>query len=407
MRILDIAFKDLRQIVRERQSAFFLLIMPVVFTILFGFAFGGFGDGEDDPRLPVGFLDQDGGTAAVHLADILSESDVVKLVTAVEDAAALETQVNDGELAAAVVIPAGYSAEIFNGEIIPVTVFANPANSSGLTAQGEVGAAVNRLANAVQTAQISTATAVAHGQLTDETARQDYHDDALATAVAAWSDPPVQVNTTQTGEQTNDPEAAYSENAFAHSSPGMMAQFAIAGLMTAAQILVLERKNGSLRRLLTTNISRFHILVGHYLAMFILIFAQLTILVLFGQLFLRLPYFDEPAATMLLVLVTTLFAASLGLLIGALSQSEEQAIVFSLVPMFVLAALGGAWMPLEFTPETFQKIAYLTPIAWTVDGFKDIIVRGLGIEAVLTGTAVLLGYAVVVFGLAVWRFRFE
>ncbi len=407
MRILDIAIKDLRQVVRERQSAFFLLIMPILFTLLFGFAFGGFGGAETDPRLPVGFLDQDGGAAAAHLTTLLSGSDVVRLVTETKDTAELEAQVKDGELAAAVIIPAGYGGQMLTGETAPLTVYVDPGSSAGITAQGEAAAAANRLGLALQTARVSMETAVAHGQLADDAARRDYFEAGLAAAVSAWSEPPVQVRNTETGSKTSDAEAAYGKNAFAHSSPGMMAQFAIAGLMGAVQILVLERKSGSLRRLLTTTVSRAHIFLGHYLAMFVMIFAQLFVLALFGQLFLRLPYFDEPAATMLLLFVTTLFTASLGLLIGALSKSEEQAIIFSLIPMFVLAPLGGAWVPLEFTPASFQRIAYLTPLAWTVDGFKDIIARGLGLEAVWVGAAVLLGYAILLFGLAVWRFRFE
>ena len=73
----------------------------------------------------------------------------------------------------------------------------------------------------------------------------------------------------------------------AHSSPGMMLQFAIAGLMTAAAIIVSERKSRSLQRLLTTATSRVHILIGHYLAMFALIFGQFVMLMTFGQLILQ------------------------------------------------------------------------------------------------------------------------
>lgn len=410
MRILDLALKDLRQILRDRQSAFFLLIMPVVFTLLFGFAFGGFDSGGDDadPRLPVGFLNQDAGITAQHLVALLEQSDVLRLETASADAAALARQVADGDLAAAVIVPADFGAQMEVNTPIPVTLIIDPASAIAFTIQGEVEAAVSRLASARQTAQISTATAVAQGQLIGDAAQRSYFADALARAVAAWQSPPVQVRASSTGSATQtDETAVYSDNAFAHSSPGMMAQFALAGLITASQVLVLERKNGAMRRLLTTNMSRASILVGHYLAMFIMIIAQLLILILFGQLLLRLPYFQEPAATLLLVIASAFFAASMGLLIGALAKSEEQAVVFSLVPMFILAGLGGAWMPLEFTPLSVQRIAYLTPIAWMMDGFKDIVVRGLGLESVLTAVAVLLLYAVILWLLAVWRFRFE
>ena len=115
----------------------------------------------------------------------------------------------------------------------------------------------------------------------------------------------------------------------------------------------------------------------------------------------------QPLATLLLTAVTALFCASLGMLIGAVARTEEQVTVLSLTPMFLLSALGGAWVPLEFTPDSFQRVAYLTPLAWVMDGYKDILVRGQGLEAVGTAVLILLGYAGVLFGLAAWRFRFD
>ena len=187
----------------------------------------------------------------------------------------------------------------------------------------------------------------------------------------------------------------------------MMAQFAIAGLMGAATIIVLERKSRALARLLTTGVSQVEILLGHYLAMFVMIFVQFSLLTLFGQLFLQLNYYQQPLATLSMIIATALFAASLGLLIGTVAKTDNQVVVFSLIPMFVLAGLGGAWVPLEFTPETVQLIGHLSPVAWIMDGFKDILIRGAGLSEVLLSVAVLLGFTVVCLSLAIWRFRYE
>jgi ABC-2 type transport system permease protein len=73
--------------------------------------------------------------------------------------------------------------------------------------------------------------------------------------------------------------------------------------------------------------------------------------------------------------------------------------------MFLLAALGGAWVPMEFTPQSFQRIALLTPLAWVMEGYKDILIRGQGMEAISLNLLVLLLYTAVLLGLAVWRFR--
>jgi ABC-2 type transport system permease protein len=128
-------------------------------------------------------------------------------------------------------------------------------------------------------------------------------------------------------------------------------------------------------------------------------------LITFGQLVLKVNYLREPRAILLVAVCAATCIAALGLLIGILARSEEQAVIFSLVPMFVFAGLGGAWVPLEFTGETFQAIGHISPIAWAMDGFKNISTRGLGFESVLLPAAVLSGYALLFFGLAVWRFQ--
>jgi hypothetical protein len=59
--------------------------MPIAFTLLFGFLFGGFGGGEDtDERLPVGFRDLDGETISARIEGFLEASTVVRPVILVE-----------------------------------------------------------------------------------------------------------------------------------------------------------------------------------------------------------------------------------------------------------------------------------------------------------------------------------
>ncbi|MCO5184942.1 MAG: ABC transporter permease [Anaerolineae bacterium] len=401
MRIFDLAVKDIRQIVRDRKAFLFLLAMPITFTVLFGIGFGGFHAGENaDLRLPVGWLDEDNSAASIAMHAMLSQSQVVRLVDAGIMRNELMAQVDEGTVAAAVIVPYGFGGQLRDGDVIPLDLLADGSSQAGFSAETEIQAAAQRLFAAARAAQISAAIAEAHGVSAD-------YDGALARAMAAWSSPPVTVYVTETGFSAEDQTLLGSANAFANTSPGMMAQFAIAGLLSAAQILTLERKSGSLKRLLTTNMSRNAILLGHFVAMFLIIFAQMSLLVLFGQLFLRLNYFSAPVATLLLITMSALFSASLGLLIGVQAKSEEQVVMYALVAMFVLAALGGAWLPLEFTPETFQRIAFMTPIAWMIDGFQEISVRGLGLTAIADSLLVLLLFSVALVGLALWRFRSE
>ena len=133
----------------------------------------------------------------------------------------------------------------------------------------------------------------------------------------------------------------------------------------------------------------------------------LFILIAFGQLLLRLDYLSHIGATILITGATAAFAAGLGLLIGTLAKSEEQTIVFAMIPMFVLAGLGGAWVPLEIMPEGFQQFARITPLAFVMDGYQDILIRDQGLETILPNVIVLVVMSAALFAFAAWRFRTE
>jgi len=389
-RIFDITIKDLTQILRDRKTFMFLLLMPILFTILFGFAFSGTGKGPADSRLPVGYLDLDNGTYSQPLKNMLTGSTVIRLD---EDTTRSETDLNqlvaDEKLAAALIVPAGYSQSVQDGTPLKLTFIADPSNPSASTIQGEVMAATNRMMSAIRTAQIV-------GQTTSA------FTPAFEQALAAWQDPPVQVVSTSSATIKMQDDITLSAT---HTSPGMMLQFAIAGLIGAATVIVNERKTRSLQRLLTTATSRVHILLGHYLAIFTLIFGQFVLLITFGQLFLHVDYLRIPLATLLVAVAAAACISAMGLLIGVFAKSEEQTVIFVMIPMFVLSGLGGAWMPLEYTGATFQSIGHVSPVAWAMDGFKNIVARGLGFSSVLVPAAALLGYAVLFFILAAWRFR--
>jgi hypothetical protein len=47
----------------------------------------------------------------------------------------------------------------------------------------------------------------------------------------------------------------------------------------------------------------------------------------------------------------------------------------------------------------------MSPVAWSLDGYANIITRGLSINSILLPAAALLGYAILFFFLAAWRFR--
>lgn len=392
-RIFDITLKDLMQLLRDFKTFMFLLIMPILFTLLFGYAFGGFGSGASDSRLPVGYLSQDHYWVSDSLHDLLAKSEVIRLdEIRFRSAADLEKMVADGELAAAVVVPQGYGRAFLKGKTARLLVIADSDTSTWTTVEAELITWTSRLDSAIRTATL----------LEEVDGDRIPFDYGFEKSLSAWDEPPISIKeTTSLAVQKTSNQGM----ALAHTAPGMMLQFAIAGLLTAAQVIVAERKSRTLQRLLTTATGRVHIVIGHYLAIFLLIFVQFIILIAFGQLALQVNYLRLPAATLLVAFSAALCISALGLLIGILARTEEQATIFSLIPMFVFAGLGGAWVPLEVTGPAFQAIGHLSPIAWGMDGFENIVARGLSFHSVLLPSGALIAYAAFFFIVAVQRFR--
>lgn len=347
--------------------------------------------GDSDSRLPVGYISEDGHWVTGELHKLLDDSEVIHLEENVFlSSAELEKLVADGDMAAALIVPDGYGRALLKDKDARLIVIADTGTQSWTTIEAELLTVAGKLDSAIRTATI----------IEDIDAERMPFDYAFEKSLSAWDEPPITIiETTSLAVKKTSNEGM----ALAHTAPGMMLQFSIAGLLTAAQIIVSERKSRTLQRLLTTATQRVHIVLGHYLALFLLIFTQFILLITFGQFILKVDYLRVPLATMLVAFSAALCISALGLLIGILARSEEQAVAFSIIPMFVFSGLGGAWVPLEVTGETFQAIGHLSPVAWGMDGFENIVARGLGVESVVFPALALVGYAILFFSLAVWR----
>jgi ABC-2 type transport system permease protein len=90
---------------------------------------------------------------------------------------------------------------------------------------------------------------------------------------------------------------------------------------------------------------------------------------------------------------------------GATFANAQQAGGFGVMAGLGVAALGGSMLPLELFSPTMQRIAHLTPHAWVLDGFAELVRRGGTVTDILPELGVLGAYAAVLLGLAAWRLR--
>ena len=397
MKFIDIALKDLYQLYKDWKSALFLLAAPIVFTLLFGFMFGGFGGIEVDSRLPIQIVDDDQTSITNNFIATLENSNVLRVesISETEDLDQLKQVVADDDLAAVLLIPEGFSDQLKSTGEISLDTILKENTTAGMTVLQEIQGVTSRVQSAAETAELAVTVSTQFQEPSTTLDEDALYDAAFEEALQAWENPPVTARETQTAP--DGLQETSEENAFAQSLPGMMAQFALAGLMGAATIIVQERKDGAFDRLLGTAVPKFSILIGHWLAMFGLIFGQFIILVIFGQLFLRLDFFAATGATLLLSTASCAFVASLGLLIGIVAKEPEHSTILALIPMFIFSGLGGAWVPLDILGEQVQRVSRFTPIYWIMVGFRDILLRGANLPDILPSILALLGFSVLFF----------
>ena len=400
MRVLTLALKDLRQIVRDRKSAVFLVLLPVVFTRLFGVVFAGAGD----TRLPVAWVDRDaGGSLGAAVKTQVESLGALRLTEFLpEQVDDVERRVRDQRLAAAVIVPSGFSAGTLNGEPPPLVLVGSPGAPTTQTVATGVQAALKRVLGAAEAARLSVQEYESNRPAGSADAAGTFRQEALAAALTAWQRPPLGV-----GTESASAARAAPPSGFQQSSPGMLVMFAVFGVITSAMVLSTERKTKTLQRLLAAPLRRSEVIAGHVLAMFLIGLAQQLVLVGLGQLVFGVDYLREPVGVLVLMVALALWVACLGLLIGATARAEEQVVMWSLIAMFVFSALGGSWFPLEVAGRAFATAGHLMPTAWAMDGFQNIVARGQGIESTILPAAALLGYSAAFFALAVWRFRFD
>jgi len=403
MRIFDIAIKDLVQILRERRTLLFIVAMPIIFTLFMGFAYKTpAADPKGDTRIPLAWVNYDNGELSQYLHERLSTAQV-KLVE-MDEAAALEA-VRSREVEAVLIIPQDFSSTSLQGGVSRLNLVADPASSQSQYIYQLVLVPVTQLMSSVEIARLDTDVVSTQKGLNASEASAE-NTAALQLALDGWSKTKNEnlVNVELAVAQTKQGEW-YGNNPHNQSSPGILVMFAIFGLITSATILVQERKSRTMERMLTTSLSSISVLGGHFLAMFTLTMLQQVLLIAFGQFVLGVNYLHAPLGTLALMIALSLCTAGIGLFIGSISKGEEQVTLFSLIGMFVFSALGGVWFPLEIAGSTYSMIGHLTPTAWAMTGFQNILIRGLGSSSALIPAGIMSLYAIGFFALAMWRFK--
>jgi len=101
-----------------------------------------------------------------------------------------------------------------------------------------------------------------------------------------------------------------------------------------------------------------------------------------------------------MTIATALASSTFGLLLASVSRSRMQLVALSNLTVLAMSAVGGSMFPRFLMPEAIQKLGLLTLNAWAIDGFQKVFWREEPLSHLWPQVTVLLGIAVVFFGLA-------
>ena len=383
---LLVALREVRTYLQDKADLAFSLLLPVaIFALTYG-AFGG--ESMFHGTLHVVNGDQGGGYSTL-LLERLGDLDNLDVELLPPEKADIRLERSD--LLMALYIPEGFSDKLGSGEQAQL-VFKQRGNG------GEEGQIVASLVRGV--VERMQQEFRVYSQVGNALEGSDIPPDSIETTVQKFLE-----------RERGHPIVAIREETVGASPdvvrqflPGIVTMFVLFAITLSARALVEERKNGTLERLLTTRLSVGQLFLGKFLANASRGFVQTLILLVLAyavfQLFTPFTFVE----CLVIAIVFSAAVSTLGLIIGSVARTEDQATWTAVFFTMVTVMLAGTFfaIPEGSILHTLSKASINTHAN---NAFKTIIAEGGSLADVGTELAVLSG--VIVAGLPLSRVLFK
>ncbi|MGL4820233.1 MAG: ABC transporter permease, partial [Bacilli bacterium] len=331
--IWAIAKKELKKNAQDIGTYIFLFVVPVIFIVLFGFAFGN----ADQTTLTIHVKDLANNKQSQQLIQQIDDETLFKVKKQTASITELRTQIKEERISHALVIPETFGM-----------------NQATAKLQLYVGGTEQPSATALATYLNGVSIGEYTGRL-----------QAVLTQVAPNVPPMSPTFTLERTSVTIDDIAPIT-----FILPGFVIMFAFYVIISMGEGFLKDVEKGMGYRLKATPMTPMHYLIGMWLPFLFIVLVQIGLLLGFGALFYSMD-FRSPIHAIALIFALALFVTSLGLVFTFIIPSRNG--VMAAVQIFVLggAALGGLWFPVELFPEFLQKAAQLIPQYWFKQGLVD------------------------------------
>ncbi len=412
---LSVTWKEIQLMFKQRGVLAVYFLLPLLLSSMMGsINLMTQSDEEATILLHVCLVNQDAdGAYGIEVAKALQSIDELD-VGVYDTVAEAEEQVAKGEAAAAIVIPADFSRDIYSYTRTAIEVIVDPGQSEGasivagimnqvvaeVTIWGEVQYGIRAVLDG--SGLLAGASVEQQGAVETQT---------LGVVMTALNEmrrtPAIAVaNEDLEGAQTE----GWIEAFFALMFPAIAVMFIFFGVAWLAPALLREREAGTLRRLLAAPIPRGAIIAGKMLAFMLLACMQVVVLFSVANIGFKMPLGQAPVTLVALTLVVAFASTALGMMVAALAKTSKQADSVGVLMGFILGGIGGcigAREPFVRSGGFLGVLSSLTPHGHAVEAYYRLMAENGTFVDILPRMGILLVMGIVFFGIAVWRFKFE
>jgi ABC transporter DrrB family efflux protein len=386
--VASVAYKEFLHILRDRRVLLLLLILPPLFTLLFGHAF----ETSEITDIPGLLINRDNTEQTQRFIEIILKEKTFRWRQAPPETSEESDLLGHG-VQAALVIPQGWSDTLRAGNPKPLPLYLDGADIN--TASAAEGAVQKSLAQ-FQTKERDLIVenlpedVIELGKKLRVEVRKQF-----VSLMEAW---------TAESKVLYNPKARVIEYVIP-GIIGLILQLLTVTLMACT--IARERESGTLYQLLVTSLQRGEIVIGKILPYLAISILLIVVIMALSSWHFGLRFYQTPMLG-LICLLFLLCSLGLGLLISTFSRTQTQAIQFSvffLLPVFVLS---GAFAPIEQLPQTIRYISEIFPLTHFCRAFRLVNMYHASPSFYLINLVVLFGGAVVTFvGAALFLQRIE
>jgi ABC-2 type transport system permease protein len=352
--------KEVRQIFKNRQIIFLLLFPPTVQLLVFGLALN-----PAVNHLSLGVVDYNNSPASRDFVAALVANDVFEIQSVQPSAAALGQQVRRGNISTGLVIPPEFAERLATDRSVDVQVLIDgvDANTAGI-ANGYMQQLINR-----------------YGQ-----------------SLGPIAEPPV-----QTAVRFLYNPGLLSSWFFVPGVIGVV--LTLTGSLVSSTTVIREKDMGTLEQLLMTPAQGWEILAAKIAPLFVLLMGDVLLASAIARIVFGLPFRGSYPLFLALSGMYVFVAISIGILLATLARTQQQVVLMSFFFNVPLIQLSGAIAPIESMPTFFRVLSFFDPLRHYVTIARSLILKGVGLQILLPEVLTLLGFAVLLMGLSISRFR--